>query len=117
MTSLAEPDWLDYIQNGQNDSSFCVSPARRGAHGLLCLSPAGRASPPETRTVVGCRREPAGRWWETPSKWPAGNHGNILPCHTEKQDLQNLIFALGPTGCFQSAGPLEKKEVHFNVQR
>lgn len=43
--------------------------------------------------MVGCWRERAGRWWGTPSKWPVGNHSNILPCHMEKKQkgLQNSI--------------------------
>lgn len=46
-----------------------LSTARRGADVcVLVLSPPGRASLPETRTVAGCRREPADRWSATPSK-------------------------------------------------
>lgn len=73
--------------------------------------------------MVGCRRERAGRWWGTPSKWPRGNHGNILPCHTEENlKIYRISFSLSlqrriRSRSVQYAGALGEATFHVNVLR
>lgn len=89
--SLGQPGWLYYIQKGPSYFS-CLSFLCLHFNELtvVCLLPTGPVSPPGTRTVAGCQRERAGRWWGTQSKWPVRNQSNILPCGTGKKKLKRF---------------------------